>query len=210
MALAFLLVTTFAVACGSEKDDGNVVTDAGPRRGKAAALTKSKGKPTKVEIPKAPVTELDTEDLKAGKGEAAAKGKQVTVNYVGIACSSGKEFDSSWGKKGKNKDDPLKFVLGTGKVIKGWDQGLVGMKEGGVRRLVIPGDLAYGPTGQPPDISGNDTPIFVVELVKVEKAPRTTTTTTTTAAPTTTTTSAPAKTTTTRRSGSRSTTTTTR
>ncbi len=214
-AIALCLVFVMVLAgCGKKSEDGTVVSDAGPRCAKVAPLTKSKGKPTKVAMPSAPAPKLVVQDLRPGTGAPAEKGKQLTVNYVGIACSGGREFDSSWGKKGKDKDAPLKFVLGTGKVIKGWDNGLVGMKVGGERRLVIPGDLAYGATGQPPTIGSNDTLVFVVELLKVEKAPPPTTTTTapntTTTAPTSgsTTTSKPGSTTTTAPT-SRSTTTST-
>ncbi len=210
-----IAVVTVLGGCGSNKDSGTVVKDAGPACAKVAKLTKSKGKPTKVEVPKAPVTKLVSDDLKPGTGAAAAEGKQLTVNYVGISCTSGQEFDSSWGKKGKNKDDPLEFVLGTGKVIKEWDRGLVGMKVNGERRLVIPGDLAYGLAGQPPRIANNDTLVFLVELLKVENAPPTTTTTTATTTPakpgSTTTPAKPGSTTTSRSSTtSRSTTTTSR
>ncbi len=184
VVLVVVLVTGLT-GCGKKSETGTVVSDAGPRCAKVAALTKSKGKPTKVVVPHAPVTKLVIEDLKPGTGPAAEKGKQLTVNYLGISCTSGQEFDTSWGKKGKNIDDPLPFVLGTGQVIKGWDTGLVGMKTGGERRLVIPGDLAYGVAGKPPSIQSNDTLVFVVDLIKVSKAPPPTTTTT--APPTTTT-----------------------
>jgi len=214
VGLVLVLAGTLA-GCGSSSSEGTIVKDAGARCAKAAPLTKSKGKPTTVALPTVPATKLVIQDVKVGTGAPAEKGKQLTVNYVGISCTSGKEFDSSWGKKGKNKDDPLKFVIGTGQVIKGWDQGLAGMKVGGRRRLVIPGDLAYGPTGQPPAIGSNDTRVFVVDLKKVEKAPPPTTTTTTTA-PKATTTTAPksgsttapkSTTTTTAKSGSTTTTT---
>ncbi len=175
------------LGCGKKSEGGTVVRDAAPRCAKAPALAKSKDKPTKVEVPSAPVTELVSQDLKKGTGAPAEKGKQLTVNYIGISCTTGIEFDTSWGKKGKDKDDPLDFVLGSGEVIKGWDTGLLGMKVGGLRRLVIPGELAYGAAGRPPQIQANDTLVFVVQL-KAVKVPTTTTTTTaapTTAAPTT-------------------------
>lgn len=200
-----LLVTSGLAGCGKKKEDGTVVKDAAPTCAKVAPLTKSKGKPAKVDVPKGPATKLVTDDLRPGTGASAVKGKQLTVNYLGISCSTGQEFDSSWGKKGKDKDDPLKFVLGTGKVIKGWDQGLAGMKVGGERRLVIPGDLAYGQAGQPPNITSDDTLVFVVDLLNVEKAPPETTTTT---APSTTTAPPGASTTTTAAGSATSTTTT--
>lgn len=204
-----VLVTSGLVGCGNKKEDGTVVKDAAPKCAKVAPLTKSKGKPTKVEVPSEPATKLVTEDLRPGTGAAAVKGKQLTVNYVGISCSTGQEFDTSWGKKGKDKDAPLKFVLGTGKVIKGWDKGLAGMKVGGERRLVIPGDLAYGQAGQPPSISSDDTLVFVVDLRAVDKAPPETTTTispSTTAVPGASTTTLPPGSTTTSAAGSSTTT----
>lgn len=204
--LAIVLALVLAnglTGCGKKSENGTVVSDAGARCAKAVASTKSKGKPTKVAVPSAPTTKLVIQDLKPGSGAAAEKGKQLTVNYLGISCTTGQEFDTSWGKKGKDKDSPLEFVLGTGEVIKGWDTGLVGMKVGGERRLVIPGDLAYGQAGQPPSIKPNDTLVFVVDLQKVAKAPPPTTTTT--AAPTT----VPKATTTAPKSGTTSTTATT-
>ena len=192
-------------------EDGTVVAgrrpDAAPN---AAPLAKSKGKPTTVDIAQGSGHQAGDPGSEAGdRRPAAVKGKQLTVNYLGITCSNGQEFDSSWGKKGKDKDSPLKFVLGTGKVIKGWDEGLVGMKVNGERRLVIPADLAYGDAGQPPTIGSNDTLVFVVQLTAVEKAPPTTTTTTTTTPKSTTTTTAPksgSTTTTAAKSGSTTTT----
>jgi peptidylprolyl isomerase len=141
LALVALLV---AGACGG--DDKN----------------ESGGKPS-VEIPKgSPPTELQIEDLKVGKGPEAKSGQQVEVHYVGVAYSTKKEFDSSW-----DRGKPLPFPLGAGRVIKGWDQGVPGMKVGGRRRLIIPPDLAYGPGGFPPVIGPNETLVFVVDLVSV-------------------------------------------
>jgi peptidylprolyl isomerase len=86
----------------------------------------------------------------------------VDVHYVGVAHSSGEEFDSSW-KRGS----PLRFPLGSGRVIAGWDQGVAGMKVGGRRRLVIPPHLAYGERGAGGAIRPGETLIFVVDLVDV-------------------------------------------
>ena len=107
---------------------------------------------------------LIVKDLIVGTGATAKKGDQLTVNYVGKLFSNGKIFDASW------KDTPghgFAFALGAGQVIKGWDQGLVGMKVGGRRELIIPPSLAYGPNGQPPTIPKNATLVFVVDLLKV-------------------------------------------
>jgi peptidylprolyl isomerase len=120
-------------------------------------------KPT-VTVPSGPPpATLVTKDLIPGTGAAAATGKSVTVNYVGVLYKGGKEFDSSW-KTGK----PFApFVLGQGSVIPGWDKGLVGMKVGGRRELIIPPSLGYGKSGSPPTIPGNATLVFVVDLLAV-------------------------------------------
>jgi peptidylprolyl isomerase len=107
-----------------------------------------------------PPTELISKDIKKGTGKEAKNGDEVTVNYVGHNWSDNKEFDTSWGK------EAFSFKLGEGGVIKGWDEGVVGMKEGGRRLLIIPPDLGYGAQAQG-SIPANETLIFVVDLVKV-------------------------------------------
>lgn len=108
------------------------------------------------------VTELKVEDLVVGDGAEATPGAKLTVNYKG-SLTDGKVFDSSY-ESGK----PITFNLGVGEVIKGWDQGLKGMKVGGKRRLTIPPDLGYGEAGAGSAIPPNATLIFEVELLKVE------------------------------------------
>ena len=103
------------------------------------------------------------QDLIVGKGKRAKSGDTVSVQYVGVLFENGKEFDASW-KGGKGQT--FQFPLGGGQVIPGWDQGVVGMKEGGRRKLIIPPDLAYGAQGFPPDIPPNAALIFDVDLVK--------------------------------------------
>ncbi len=103
---------------------------------------------------------LVIKDLIKGTGAAAKSGSPVTVNYVGVLYKGGKEFDSSW-----KRSQTFPFTLGVGSVIKGWDQGLVGMKVGGRRELIIPPSLAYGATGSPPAIPANATLVFVVDLL---------------------------------------------
>ncbi len=106
---------------------------------------------------------LIVQDLIVGTGKEAKDGDTVDVRYVGVLRKDGKEFDSSW----KRADNNFSFTLGGGQVIQGWDEGVVGMKEGGRRRLTIPPDLAYGDTGSPPTIPANAALVFVVDLKKV-------------------------------------------
>jgi len=107
-------------------------------------------------------TQLTGKDEVVGTGATAEAGDQVTVNYVG-ALPDGTVFDAS-----KNHGQPLTFTLGAGRVIKGWDEGVAGMKEGGKRMLIIPADMAYG-SQSVGSIPPNSTLIFEVELLKVEK-----------------------------------------
>ena len=109
-----------------------------------------------------PPTDLVVTDLVAGDGPEAASGNTVEVHYVGVAHSTGEEFDASY-----NRGEPLSLRLGVGQVISGWDQGIVGMKVGGRRRLVIPPHLAYGDRGAGGAIAPGETLIFVVDLVGV-------------------------------------------
>lgn len=102
------------------------------------------------------------EDLIEGQGEAAAVGDSVTVHYVGT-LQSGQVFDSS-----RDRNQPFTLTLGRGEVIRGWDEGLVGMREGGTRRLIISPEYGYGPNNYGP-IPGNSTLIFEVELQDVTK-----------------------------------------
>ena len=113
-----------------------------------------------VEVPDEPAPKLlQVDDLVEGTGDAAKAGDTVTVDYVGVLYDNGKQFDASW-----DRGEPFQFQLGTGNVIQGWDQGLVGMKVGGRRMLTIPANLAYGAEGAPPDIPANATLVFVVDL----------------------------------------------
>jgi FKBP-type peptidyl-prolyl cis-trans isomerase len=106
---------------------------------------------------------LKYEDLKEGSGDAAKSGDNVEVHYTGW-LKDGTKFDSS-----KDRDRPFSFELGAGKVIKGWDEGVAGMKIGGKRKLTIPSELGYGKRGYPPVIPANAELTFEVELLKIEK-----------------------------------------
>jgi peptidylprolyl isomerase len=107
-----------------------------------------------------PPTELDITDIWEGDGAVAKAGDTVQVHYVGVAYSTGEEFDASW-----NRGAPLEFRLGVGQVIAGWDQGVQGMRVGGRRQLVIPPALAYGDRGAGRGIGPGETLIFVCDLV---------------------------------------------
>jgi peptidylprolyl isomerase len=109
-----------------------------------------------------PPADLVVEDITVGDGPEARPGQQVIVHYVGVAHSTGREFDSSW-----NRNDTFDFRLGGGQVIQGWDQGVAGMKVGGRRKLVIPPHLGYGDRGAGGVIKPGETLIFVVDLVGV-------------------------------------------
>jgi len=102
-------------------------------------------------------------DLKVGTGAEAKKGHTVKVHYTGWLLENGTKFDSSL-----DRGEPFEFTLGAGQVIKGWDEGVAGMKVGGKRQLRIPPELGYGFSGQPPVIPGNAYLIFDVELLDVK------------------------------------------
>lgn len=118
--------------------------------------------PARVTEPPVPEpADLIKEDLVVGTGAEAKDGDKVKVHYTGRLLKTNFVFDSSVGKK------PFEFTIGAGGVIKGWDQGVFGMKVGGKRKLTIPSKLAYGDTGQPPKIPGKATLVFDIELLSV-------------------------------------------
>ncbi|AYG83914.1 FK506-binding protein [Streptomyces hundungensis] len=109
-----------------------------------------------------PPADLEIKEIWEGDGAVAKAGDFVKVHYVGVAFSTGEEFDASW-----NRGNPLEFKLGAGQVIEGWDKGIQGMKVGGRRRLTIPAHLAYGDRGAGSAIAPGETLIFVCDLVAV-------------------------------------------
>ncbi|MEE1752564.1 FKBP-type peptidyl-prolyl cis-trans isomerase [Streptomyces sp. SP18CS02] len=110
-----------------------------------------------------PPVDLEIKDIWEGEGQEAKAGDMVQVHYVGVAFSTGEEFDASW-----NRGTPLQFQLGAGQVIQGWDKGVQGMKVGGRRQLTIPAHLAYGDRGAGGGrIAPGETLIFVCDLVAV-------------------------------------------
>ncbi|WP_194915877.1 FKBP-type peptidyl-prolyl cis-trans isomerase [Catenulispora rubra] len=116
-----------------------------------------------IDFPDFPVpADLVIEDITVGTGAEAKAGQQVKVHYVGVAYSSGEEFDASW-----NRGSAFEFPLGGGRVIAGWDRGVAGMKVGGRRKLVIPPHLGYGDRGAGGAIKPGETLIFVVDLLGV-------------------------------------------
>lgn len=129
-----------------------------------AGATKDLSTKPVVKIAQGPAPcDLQLSDFVVGAGVAAKSGDPLTVKYVGVLHSDGKEFDSSWSR---GKDETYPFQLGAGNVIVGWDQGILGMKVGGRRQLSIPAALAYGDKGQG-TIPAGATLVFVVDLVKI-------------------------------------------
>jgi len=116
--------------------------------------------PTVVVPPGSPPTQLESADLITGTGPAAKTGDSLTVQYVLATYSSRKTVQSSW------TSQPFTFTLGQG-VIQGWDEGVVGMKVGGRRELIVPPSLGYGSTAQGSGIAANDTLVFIIDLVKI-------------------------------------------
>jgi len=151
VAVNFSLVVCLVVwGAGCSKQEGS------------PAPTSQAQEPAVVVQPVPNVTELKSEDIKVGTGAVAEPGKQVTVDYTGW-LANGTKFDSS-----KDHGQPFKFMLGTGAVIQGWDQGVAGMKVGGVRKLTVPPSLGYGAAGAGDVIPPNATLVFEVELLNVE------------------------------------------
>jgi peptidylprolyl isomerase len=176
-----LLIAVFAfAACGDDSSSTDesaatpaateapteAATPAGPTEGDAGVKVSGKlGAEPKITVPKggtAPAG-LVYKDLEVGKGPKAAAGQTVDMQYSGVLFADGTKFDASWDRGG----EPFSFSLGAGMVIPGWDQGIVGMRKGGRRLLVIPPDLGYGPQGSGP-IPPDATLVFVVDLDEIK------------------------------------------
>ena len=111
-------------------------------------------------------SELEVSDIVVGRGDLACAGDTLSMQYVGVLYDGGKQFDASW-----DRGQPFEFQLGAGMVIQGWDEGIVGMRQGGRRQLVIPAALGYGDRGAGADIPPGATLVFVVDVVGVTDAP---------------------------------------
>jgi FKBP-type peptidyl-prolyl cis-trans isomerase len=169
--LLILLALTLLAGCGGGGGNAKPAAipagpgPAAPATPKASTnLRDTKSKPAVPKPKGPPPKKLVVKDIVVGKGRAAKKGDKLSMQYVGVTYADGKEFDSSW-----DRGQPFKFQLGKGSVIKGWDQGLVGIKPGGRRELIIPPKLGYGATGQPPSIPPNATLVFIVDALSVGK-----------------------------------------
>ena len=166
----WMLLLVLLAACGDDDKEPaakTVEAKTSEEPSPSAQREALKNTATKPEIPKpsgSPPRRLVKQDIVKGKGPAAKPGDTLTVNYVGVAFSTGDEFDASW-----DRGQPYPVSLGAGAVIKGWDKGLVGMRKGGRRMLTIPPELAYGAQGSPPNIGPNECLRFIVDLVDLKK-----------------------------------------
>ena len=179
LALLGLLLSLAFAACGGDDDD-----DSGSSGGSADASQQESDPPaaetgTETEAPPdltdtsvkpvidkptgTPPRRLIKEDIVKGKGPGAKPGDTVIVNYVGVSFSTGEEFDASW-----DTGQTFPVQLGSGSVIQGWEKGLVGIKKGGRRKLIIPPELAYGAEGAPPSIGPNETLVFVIDALDIQ------------------------------------------
>ena len=165
---ALAVVAAGLAGCGSSSKASGI--EQVPSEGATATPVVSTPKPAPaiakkpvVTVPTGPApTSLVTKDLVTGTGQTAKAGDTVTVNYVGELYKNGKEFDSSW-----SRNQPFTAALSSGSLIRGWVQGIPGMKVGGRRELIIPASLAYGKMGSPPTIPPNSPLVFVIDLLSV-------------------------------------------
>jgi FKBP-type peptidyl-prolyl cis-trans isomerase len=180
LAGALVVVALTAAACSSGGGSSSSVSasaGAAPSGGTAPPASGATGpaatvpaaiatKPT-VTVPSGPPpTTLVVKDLVVGTGAPAVAGETLQVQYVGVSYATGKQFDASWNDGPNDTPQPFSFQLGAGQVIKGWDEGIAGMRVGGRRELIIPPALGYGDQSQGP-ITANETLVFVVDLLSV-------------------------------------------
>ena len=169
IGLVALALGAGVAACGGSSKASGVET--APSGGSTAASVPTTPKPppalaTKpvVAVPKGPApSQLQVKYLVHGTGKPVAAGQQITVNYVGVLYTTGKEFDSSW-----KRNQPFSTALTPGSVIPGWVKGLTGVPVGSRVQLTIPPNLAYGKQGQPPTIPPNSTLVFVIDVLSAQ------------------------------------------
>jgi FKBP-type peptidyl-prolyl cis-trans isomerase len=174
--LTLTFVALVAVSCGSSKASTTATTKPAAATATSAAPAPSAAPEAMGELPKVtgeatakPVIAMPKSEapkklvasvLTAGTGADVKSGQQIKVQYVGQIWATGEQFDASW-----DRGQPIEFGIGTGNVIQGWDEGLVGQKIGSRVLLVIPPDKGYGAGGRPPKIKGTDTMVFVVDII---------------------------------------------
>jgi peptidylprolyl isomerase len=177
ISLSLALVLSAGIAACGEDDEpssgGGAESTATPTPTETAseagveAIVQAIGDDTKAkpEIPAPqgdPPPELVIRDIVKGKGPKAKAGDEMSMQYVGVSWSTGQQFDASWDRGAQ----PFTFQLGAGMVIPGWDQGIVGLRKGGRRLLIIPPEMGYGPSGTPDGtIAPNETLVFIVDRV---------------------------------------------
>ncbi len=161
--------STITVGNENKADEALATTTTGTSTTSSTSTTAAVKTPTSGQLSKEPhvtppsgppPTKLETKEIIKGTGTEAKSGDAVTVNYVGVLYKTGKVFDASW-----KRNETFPFTLGKGQVIPGWEQGVIGMKVGGRRELIIPASLAYGAKGSPPTIPPNEALVFVVDLL---------------------------------------------
>ena len=163
LGVLLLVIMSVLSACGDATGTPSTDTTASATTSSASSTPFASGIPQVTGKTITTSDGLQYIDTKVGDGAEAKAGQTVSVNYTGYLAANGKKFDSS-----VDKGVPFPFPLGTGRVIKGWDEGVAGMKVGGKRRLIIPPDLGYGAGGYPPVIPASATLVFDVELLSVQ------------------------------------------
>ena len=161
--VAFVFFISLLSACGSENSPESQEASCSPAPTPAAGQVENTDlsiKPS-IQTPPKPPADLEVEDIVEGSGPQATAGSLLAIEYVGVSCITGLQFDASW-----DRGQQLRFELGAGEVIKGLDQGIVGMAVGGRRLLTIPPEKAYGSSGSlSGSIGPNETVLFIVDLL---------------------------------------------